>query len=79
MSEEFKSPFQVQQAPVQQGGGDVVKGDLSTILVGLGTMLDGTLTPLSKIVAQTLDSLTVVAKQILDGLNSSINDNNKGR
>jgi hypothetical protein len=79
MSEEFKSPFQVQQPPVQQGGGDVVKGDLSTILVGLGIMLDGTLTPLSKIVAQTLDSLTVVAKQILDGLNTSINDNNKGR
>jgi hypothetical protein len=79
MSEEFKSPFQVQQDPVQKGGGDVVKGDLSTILVGLGTMLDGTLTPLSKIVAQTLDSLTVVAKQILDGLNTSINDNNKGR
>ncbi|NTW52970.1 MAG: hypothetical protein HGB22_10350 [Chlorobiaceae bacterium] len=78
MSEEFKSPFQVQPPQVQQGGNDVVKGDLSTILVGLGTMLDGTLTPLSKIVAQTLDSLTVVAKQILDGLSNSLNDN-KGR
>jgi hypothetical protein len=79
MSEEFKSPFQVQQPQVQQqSSGDVVKGDLSTILVGLGTMLDGTLTPLSKIVASTLDSLTVVAKQILDGISTSLGDN-KGR
>ncbi|NTU58128.1 MAG: hypothetical protein HGB00_04305 [Chlorobiaceae bacterium] len=79
MSEELKSPFQVQRPQAQQQStGDVVKGDLSTILVGLGTMLDGTLTPLSKIVASTLDSLTVVAKQILDGINNSINEN-KGR
>ncbi len=78
MSEELKSPFQVQQPQAQQqGGSDVVKGDFATILVGLGTILDGTLTPLGKIVSQTLDSLTVVAKQILDGLNTSLNDNNR--
>ena len=45
-----------------QGG---VKGDFATILVGVGTILDNTIEPLSKILVQTLDSLTVVAKQIL--------------
>ncbi|EAT60018.1 hypothetical protein G9409_05665 [Chlorobium sp. BLA1] len=67
MAEEIKSSGQAQQRQ-----GDVVKGDFSTILVGVGTLLDSTLTPLSKIVAQTLDSLTVVAKQILDGVNSTL-------
>jgi hypothetical protein len=67
MAEEIKSSGQAQQRQ-----GDVVKGDFSTILVGVGTLLDSTLTPLSKIVAQTLDSLTVVAKQILEGVNSTL-------
>jgi hypothetical protein len=69
MSEETK--YSNQGQPV----GDVVKGDFATILVGLGTMLDGALTPLSKVVASALDSMTVVAHQILDGINNSINDN----
>jgi len=71
MSEEMKSPNQEQ--PV----GDVVKGDFATILVGLGTMLDGALTPLSKVVASALDSMTVVAHQILDGISTTLGDNNK--
>lgn len=68
MSEEFKSPNQNQ--PV----GDVVKGDFATILVGLGTMLDGALTPLSKVVASALDSMTVVAHQILNGISNSVDN-----
>jgi hypothetical protein len=67
MAEEVKP-----SAPAKSGA-DVVKGDFATILVGVGTMLDNTLTPLSKVLAQTLDSMTTVAKQILDGLNSSLN------
>jgi hypothetical protein len=67
MAEEIKSSGQAQKPQ-----GDVVKGDFSTILVGVGTLLDNTLTPLSKIVAQTLDSLTEVAKQILEGVNASL-------
>ncbi|MEE9905436.1 hypothetical protein [Chlorobium sp.] len=70
MAEETKTPAQGQQSR----GGDAVKGDFSTILVGVGTLLDSTLTPLSKMVAQALDSLTVVAKQILDGVSSSLGD-----
>ncbi|MBM3421904.1 MAG: hypothetical protein FJY09_01420 [Chlorobi bacterium] len=70
MAEETKTPVQGQQSR----GGDAVKGDFSTILVGVGTLLDSTLTPLSKMVAQALDSLTVVAKQILDGVSSSLGD-----
>jgi hypothetical protein len=69
MSEEMRTPNQGQHV------GDVVKGDFATILVGLGTMLDGALTPLSKVVASALDSMTVVAHQILDGINNSISDN----
>ncbi|MBN1928649.1 MAG: hypothetical protein JW764_03820 [Chlorobiaceae bacterium] len=71
MSEERNFPNQGQ--PV----GDVVKGDFATILVGLGTMLDGALTPLSKVVASALDSMTVVAHQILDGISSTLGDNSK--
>ncbi|MCE1274493.1 MAG: hypothetical protein HGB01_12595 [Chlorobiaceae bacterium] len=67
MAEEMKS-----SAPAKSGG-DVVKGDFATILVGVGTLLDNTLTPLSKVVSQTLDSMTVVAKQILDGISASLN------
>ncbi len=69
MAEEMNSSAQ------EKSGPDVVKGDFATILVGVGTMLDNTLTPLSKVVAQTLDSMTTVARQILDGLNSSLNQN----
>ncbi len=67
MAEEIKSSGQDKQTQ-----GDVVKGDFSTILIGVGTLLDSTMAPLSKIVSQALDSLTVVAKQILEGVNSSL-------
>lgn len=69
MAEETRSHNQGQQV------GDVVKGDFATILVGLGTMLDGALTPLSKVVASALDSMTVVARQILDGISTSLGEN----
>lgn len=65
MAEEMKSSGQEKRQ-------DVVKGDFSAILVGVGTLLDNTLTPISKIVSQALDSLAVVAQQILDGVSSSI-------
>jgi len=65
MAEEIKSSGQEKRQ-------DVVKGDFSAILVGVGTLLDNTLTPISKIVSQALDSLAVVAQQILDGVSSSI-------
>ncbi|MEI6691962.1 MAG: hypothetical protein WCL43_04495 [Chlorobium sp.] len=55
-----------------QNQGDVVKGDFSTILIGVGTLLDSTMAPISKVVAQALDSLTVVAKQILEGVSASL-------
>ena len=67
MAEEIKSSGQDKQTQ-----GDVVKGDFSTILIGVGTLLDSTMGPISKIVSQALDSLTVVAKQILEGVNSSL-------
>ena len=67
MAEEIKSSGQERQTQ-----GDVVKGDFSTILIGVGTLIDSTVGPLSKIVSQALDSLTVVAKQILEGVNSSL-------
>ncbi len=67
MAEEIKSSGQDKQTQ-----GDVVKGDFSTILIGVGTLIDSTVGPLSKIVSQALDSLTVVAKQILEGVNSSL-------
>ncbi|NTW57084.1 MAG: hypothetical protein HGB20_08600 [Chlorobiaceae bacterium] len=63
MAEEIKSSGRA---------GDVVKGDFSTILVGVGTILDSALTPLGKLVAETLDSLAGVAKQILDGVNTTL-------
>ena len=72
MAEEIKSSGQD-----KQNHGDVVKGDFSTILIGVGTLLDSTMAPISKIVAQALDSLTVVAKQIREGVNSSLGNNNK--
>ncbi len=55
-----------------QKEGDLVQGDFSTILVGVGNLIDNTIEPLSKIVVQTLDSLVVVAKQILEGVNSTL-------
>ena len=64
MAEETKNSGQRQ--------GDVVKGDFSTILVGVGNLIDSTIEPVSKIVVQALDSLTVVAKQILEGVNSTL-------
>ncbi|MCX6178210.1 MAG: hypothetical protein NT163_02365 [Chlorobiales bacterium] len=70
MAEEIKTSGQD-----KQGRGDVVKGDFSTILIGVGTILDSTMAPLSKIVVQALDSLTIVAKQILEGVNSSLGNN----
>ena len=71
MAEEIKSSGQG-----KQNQGDVVKGDFSTILIGVGTLLDSTMAPLSKIVVQALDSLTLVAKQILEGVNSSLGNKN---
>ncbi|NTW82463.1 MAG: hypothetical protein FDX30_03895 [Chlorobium sp.] len=63
MAEEMKS---------SGSAGDVVKGDFSTILVGVGSLLDSALTPLGKLVAETLDSLAGVAKQILEGVNTTL-------
>jgi hypothetical protein len=70
MAEEIKTSGQD-----KQGRSDVVKGDFSTILIGVGTILDSTMAPISKIVVQALDSLTIVAKQILEGVNSSLGNN----
>ncbi|MEI6651634.1 MAG: hypothetical protein WCL42_03540 [Chlorobiaceae bacterium] len=67
MAEEAKTSGQNQQIQ-----GDFVKGDFSTILVGVGTLIDSAIEPVSKILAQTLDSLAVVAKQILEGVNSTL-------
>lgn len=64
MAEETKNSGQRQ--------GDSVKGDLSTILVSVGNLIDSTIEPVSKIVVLALDSLTVVAKQILEGVNSTL-------
>jgi hypothetical protein len=71
MAEEIKSSGQE-----KQNQGDVGGGDFSTILIGVGTLLDSTMAPLSKIVSQALDSLTVVAKQILEGVNSTLGNKN---
>jgi hypothetical protein len=67
MAEEAKTSGQNQQKQ-----GDFVNGDFSTILVGVGTLIDSTIEPVSKILAQALDSLAAVAKQILEGVNSSL-------
>ncbi|MBF0587385.1 hypothetical protein INT08_10810 [Prosthecochloris sp. N3] len=80
MAEEMKSQGQAPQAQSSgagaKSGGSGVKGDFSTILVGVGTLLDSTLTPLSKAFAQTLESMNGVAKQILEGVSKSFD--NKG-
>jgi hypothetical protein len=52
-----------------QGG---VKGDFSTILVGVGSLIDSAMEPVSKALVMALDSLTMVAKQVLDGVNSTL-------
>ncbi|TLU87861.1 MAG: hypothetical protein FDX21_03330 [Chlorobium sp.] len=67
MAEETKTSGQNQQKPR-----DFAPGDFSTILVSVGTLIDSTIEPVSKILAQTLDSLAVVAKQILEGVNSTL-------
>ncbi|MEI8102498.1 MAG: hypothetical protein WCG61_03115 [Chlorobium sp.] len=56
----------------QQRQGDFVKGDFSTILLSVGTIIDSTIEPVSKALALALDSLTTVAKQVLEGVNSTL-------
>lgn len=65
-------------AQEQQGGKGAVTGDISNILAGIGSMLENAVIPLSTILAQTLDSMTVVAHQILEGISSTIGED-KGR
>ncbi|MBV5303028.1 MAG: hypothetical protein JZU70_02330 [Chlorobium sp.] len=67
MAEETKASG---QNPQKQG--DFVKGDFSTILVGVGALIDSAIEPVSKMLVMTLDSLAVVAKQVLDGVNSTL-------
>ena len=67
MAEETKGSGQNQQEQ-----GDFVKGDFSTILVGVGALIDSAIGPVSKMLVMTLDSLAVVAKQVLDGVNSTL-------
>ncbi|MEI7694675.1 MAG: hypothetical protein WCI64_03365 [Chlorobium sp.] len=68
MAEETKASGQNQQKQ-----GDFVKGDFSTILVSVGAIIDSTIEPVSKALAMALDSLTTVAKQVLEGVNSTLN------
>ncbi|MEI6638283.1 MAG: hypothetical protein FDX02_01855 [Chlorobium sp.] len=56
----------------QQKQSDFGKGDFSTILVGVGSLIDGAIDPVSKAIALALDSLTTVAKQVLEGVNSTL-------
>ena len=68
MAEEMKSQ--------QQGGeGQDIKGDFSTILLGVGNLLDTTLTPLGNALVQALESANTVAQQILEGISKSLNNN----
>jgi len=71
MAEEMKS----QQ---QSGGGQNLKGDFSTILSGVGNLLDTTLTPLGNALVQALESANGVAQQILEGISKTLN-NNQGK
>ena len=67
MAEEMKSQ--------QQGeGGQNIKGDFSTILLGVGNLLDTTLTPLGNALVQALESANNVAQQILEGISKSLNN-----
>ncbi|MCG8344981.1 MAG: hypothetical protein MI685_07460 [Chlorobiales bacterium] len=67
MAEEMKSQEQA-------GGGQNVKGDFSTILLGVGNLLDTTLTPLGNALVQALESANNVAQQILEGISNSLNN-----
>jgi len=71
MAEEMKS----QQ---KTGGNQTIQGDFSTILSGVGTLLDNTLTPLGNMLVQALESANNVAQQVLDGINSSLNKGQGG-
>ncbi len=68
MAEEMKTQ--------QQGGGSQdIKGDFSTLLLGVGNLLDTTLTPLGNALVQALESANSVAQQILEGISSTLNNN----
>ncbi|MEI8031901.1 MAG: hypothetical protein WCH05_00930 [Chlorobiaceae bacterium] len=78
MSEEI-TPFareqeqeELQQQPEQSVAQGFGKGDIATVLLGVGSILDSTLHPLSKLLSQALDSMTVVANQVLEGVNNSL-------
>ena len=66
MAEEIKASGQDQQ------GRGAVTGDLPMLFVSVGTFIDSTIDPMSKIVAQSLDSLAVVAKQVLEGVSTTL-------
>ena len=66
MAEETKN-----SGPDQQERG-ALTGDMSMLFVSVGTFIDSTIAPMSKIVAQSLDSLAVVAKQVLEGVNTTL-------
>jgi hypothetical protein len=66
MAEETKNSEQVPQ------GGGALTGDMSRLLVGVGNLIDNAIEPVSKVVALSLDSLTEVAKQILDGISATL-------
>ena len=65
-AEEMKTSGQEQQ---ERGA---LTGDMSMLFVSVGTFIDSTIAPMSKIVAQSLDSLAVVAKQVLEGVNTTL-------
>ncbi len=74
MAEEMKPEVQSGGAPSQSQN---IKGDFSTILMGVGNLLDTTLTPLGNALVNALESANNVAQQILDGLSKSLNQGNK--
>ncbi|WP_294347149.1 hypothetical protein [Prosthecochloris sp.] len=74
MAEEIKS-----QEQQQEGGPQNIQGDVSTILTGVGTLLDNTLTPIGNILVQALESVNTVAQQILEGISNSLNNNQGGK
>ncbi len=66
MAEEMKTSGQDQQ---ERGA---LTGDMSMLFVSVGTFIDSTIDPMSKIIAQSLDSLAVVAKQVLEGVSTTL-------
>ncbi len=72
MAEETKPEVQSGSTP----SGDI-KGDFSTILMGVGNLLDTTLTPIGNVLVNALESANNVAQQILNGLSKSLNQGNK--